>query len=281
MKRQTQEKIQALRELLLKQEQEAMRLALLENLLKAELTKNASDIDTDFADFLSQEIENCTERTVHPTRCRRTGTRRCMAIAVAALLVLCVAAGTIMPNQAGAFSLVRIMRFLTPLAQQFGITVNTDDGENVAVTKSETVYIETADSEWDTVDDCIFSDISDIPDNLDGYPTHPRVVPQGYTFKRADYYAIPSAKVLCMTYSNGVNEFFIQISTYTEDIGDSTILAESSSKVPMLNCIEASVNYGVSTVFMELDLGAYQIWGPLPTDDLIEIMKEYKGEIGR
>lgn len=286
MTRQENERIEALRRMLTEKEQEVVNLESLERMMEEELSKDDQDIDTDYVDELARmilEYQRCKPVGKAPSARKRQSRhmRGRMVRTASLILVIGMMLAISTANIAGAFSWIDIVKFLSPLMDQLGISVNvsTDEEMNVVKKAEEMKDSEQASDEWGEIVDIVIYDENELPEFIEGYPVKPPYLPEGYVFKRAELYSDGALTDICMTYSTEENDLYIQERVYKQGVGGDIIVAEQKAEEQFLERIDILMDNDVVTAVMNLDTCHYSAWGKESEEVILRIIQEYEGEI--
>lgn len=177
----------------------------LNNLLEEELQKPSEEIDSQLVQELldllgeakptEEETRACWNKIQkeldaskpHPWR---TVLRSCAAAAAVVFMLVLTYQG------AQAFNWTHLLKWLTPLAETFGIY--SENSEEVSSLVSETDY---SDEEAD-FSQIMYQQLEDMPTHHKGFPIVPSWVPEGFAFVQGSLYEDPDMANVAITYKN-------------------------------------------------------------------------------
>lgn len=207
----------------------------IEKLLNDELSKPESEMDVQLVDRLLAALEPVTPdskrmkedwagvRSELPGRKARRRAARALGRATAVIAVIAVALLSTLES-ADAFRWTFIQKILTPVAETFGIYVNTQ------ATPSPT---EAPSSPREEGLQIPLSSLSDVPETVEGYPVRPSWLPGGLAFSSGSAFSNPDVTIYSMDFAGTDAWMNLVVHVFTSEEAVSSYEFELTMKSPV------------------------------------------------
>lgn len=260
----------------------------LEQLLEAELTKPADEIDTVLVDEILDAM-NAPEpdpeqmrRSWHavkaslPRQAKAHVPRAIVRFGAVTAAVIMIMFVTL--REAEAFRWTLIEKILKPVAETFGIVITNQEDTTPEENESTLYSIEDAPSTF-----IEYASLEEIPETAHGYPIRPKWIPEGFTLSGASQYSSFDIHIYSLDFVSGKKWVNFYIHVLTDDEAIYSYEFERNLDVPIeLKVGQHDVTFysnrddEIQSAFWVHENAHYRLSGNLSVDEVITFIDHMK-----